>query len=55
MMRSQVIECTNVHDKIVFYVCHSFLVEVKTRLVIYYVASFSCCPQKNQLIKINYK
>ena len=55
MIRLREIEGTNVHDKIEFYLCHSFLVEVQMRLATYYVASFSCCPQKNQLIKINYK
>ena len=40
-----VIEGTNMHDQIVFYVCQSFSVEVQTKLATYNVASFSSCPQ----------
>ena len=45
MIRSQVIEGTNMHDQIVFYVYQSFSVEVQTKLATYNVASFSSCPQ----------
>ena len=55
MIRLREIEGTNMHDQIVLYVCQSFLVEVQMRLATHYLASLSCCPQKNQLIKINYK